>query len=125
MSSVRLFIDRKISRKNFVELFARRYICCIFSFQPGDYVSINLPRVALYEFHPFTISSAPEETGYIRLHIQATGNWTKRVYQRFKEMSESENSDNYVRVRRADLHTLETDTGGSMETQTLSWKKIS
>ena len=81
-----------------------------FSFQPGDYISINLPRVTLYEFHPFTISSAPEETDYIRVHIQAAGNWTKRVYQRFKEISESENTTDYIEVRRADLHPVEFDT---------------
>ena len=75
-----------------------------FSFRPGDYISINLPRVALYEFHPFTISSAPEETSYLRVHIQASGNWTKRVYQRFKEMSENGRPDNPIRVHRADLH---------------------
>ena len=79
------------------------------SFRPGDYISINLPRVALYEFHPFTISSAPEETGHLRVHIQAVGNWTKRVYQRFKEISESENAANYVEVHRADLHPQEFD----------------
>jgi predicted ferric reductase len=75
-----------------------------FSFQPGDYVSINLPRVALYEFHPFTISSAPEETDALHVHIQAVGNWTKQVYQRFKEMSESDARENHVKVYRADLH---------------------
>ncbi|CAF1196565.1 unnamed protein product [Adineta ricciae] len=75
-----------------------------FTFQPGDYISINLPRVALYEFHPFTISSAPEEMGNLRVHIQAVGNWTKQVYQRFKEMSEDDARENHVKVYRADLH---------------------
>jgi NADPH oxidase 5 len=74
------------------------------SFRPGDYISINLPRVALYEFHPFTISSAPEETDYIRVHIQAVGNWTKRVYQRFKAMSDIHDTEHSVRVYRADLY---------------------
>ena len=73
------------------------------SFKPGDYISINLPRVALYEFHPFTISSAPEEMEYISVHMQAVGNWTKRVYQRFKDMSEVHGTDMPVRVYRADL----------------------
>ncbi|CAF1340375.1 unnamed protein product [Didymodactylos carnosus] len=73
-------------------------------FKPGDYISINLPRVALYEFHPFTISSAPEETVHLRVHIHACGNWTKRVYQRFKDMSENNAEENHVTVHRADLN---------------------
>ena len=76
----------------------------MFRFKPGDYISINLPRVALYEFHPFTISSAPEETDYLRIHIQAVGNWTKQVYQRFIEMSENDAKENHLQVYRADIH---------------------
>ncbi|CAF4424295.1 unnamed protein product, partial [Rotaria magnacalcarata] len=75
-----------------------------FTFQPGDYVSINLPRVALYEFHPFTISSAPEKEDSICVHIQAVGNWTKQVYQHFKEMSEEQARENQIEIYRADLY---------------------
>lgn len=73
-------------------------------FKPGDYITINLPRVALYEFHPFTVSSAPENTNYLTIHMQAVGNWTKRVYQRFKDMSEADALENHVKVYRADLN---------------------
>lgn len=34
-----------------------------FHFKPGDYIYINIPVIAKYEWHPFTISSAPEQTG--------------------------------------------------------------
>lgn len=34
-----------------------------FHFKPGDYVYINIPAIAKYEWHPFTISSAPEQSG--------------------------------------------------------------
>ncbi|CAF3973602.1 unnamed protein product [Rotaria sp. Silwood2] len=75
-----------------------------FTFKPGDYVTINLPRVALYEFHPFTISSAPEDTNYLTVQIQAVGNWTKRIYQHFKDMSEADAQENHVKVYRADFY---------------------
>ena len=76
-----------------------------FSFRPGDYITISLPRVALYEFHPFTISSAPEETDILRVHIEASGNWTKRVYQRFKDISENSSiHDEHIKVYRADIN---------------------
>lgn len=32
-------------------------------FRPGDYVFVNIPVIARYEWHPFTISSAPEQEG--------------------------------------------------------------
>lgn len=75
-----------------------------FSFKPGDYITINIPSVALYEFHPFTLSSAPEDTKYLSIHIQAVGNWTKRVYQRFKDLSEAPEGSTNVKIYRADLH---------------------
>lgn len=34
-----------------------------FHFHPGDYVFVNIPVIAKYEWHPFTISSAPEQEG--------------------------------------------------------------
>lgn len=34
-----------------------------FDFHPGDYVFVNIPSIAVYEWHPFTISSAPEQEG--------------------------------------------------------------
>ncbi|CAF4749653.1 unnamed protein product, partial [Rotaria magnacalcarata] len=51
--------------------------------------------------------SAPEEKDYIRVHIQATGDWTKQVYQRFKEMAEEEARENQMKIYRADIHPQE------------------
>ena len=31
-----------------------------FNFNAGDWVFVNIPAVAAHEWHPFTISSAPE-----------------------------------------------------------------
>lgn len=36
-----------------------------FDFHPGDYVFVNIPAIAKYEWHPFTLSSAPEQEGAI------------------------------------------------------------
>ena len=51
-----------------------------FEFQAGDYVYVNLPQVAQFEWHPFTISSAPEEAEHLTLHIRVAGGWTGRLY---------------------------------------------
>lgn len=34
-----------------------------FKFKAGDYVFVNIPIIANNEWHPFTISSAPELKG--------------------------------------------------------------
>ena len=34
-----------------------------FKFTAGDYIYIRIPDIALFEWHPFTISSAPELKG--------------------------------------------------------------
>ena len=37
-----------------------------FQYHPGDYVYVQIPWIANYEWHPFTISSAPELPGECR-----------------------------------------------------------
>ena len=54
-----------------------------FHFHPGDYVFVNIPAIAKYEWHPFTVSSAPEQEGAIWLHIRAVGEWTNRLHSYF------------------------------------------
>jgi len=46
-----------------------------FNYKPGQYLFLNCPYVAKHEWHPFTITSAPEED-YISVHIRIVGDWT-------------------------------------------------
>ncbi|CAG0883766.1 unnamed protein product [Darwinula stevensoni] len=55
-----------------------------FYFHPGDYVYVNIPDIAKYEWHPFTISSAPEQEGEVWLHVRGVGEWTNRLYEYFE-----------------------------------------
>nr|XP_034987607.1 NADPH oxidase 5 [Zootoca vivipara] len=59
-----------------------------FHYKPGDYVYLNIPVIAKYEWHPFTISSAPEQAGTIWLHIRSLGQWTNRLYEYFWNQQE-------------------------------------
>ncbi|CAG2166650.1 unnamed protein product [Oppiella nova] len=54
-----------------------------FDFHPGDYVYVQIPNITNYEWHPLTISSAPEQSDIIWLHIRAVGEWTNRLYNYF------------------------------------------
>ncbi len=60
-----------------------------FTYQPGDYIFIQIPAIAKYEWHPFTISSAPEQQGFIWLHIRSVGTWTKKLYEFFEERNKA------------------------------------
>lgn len=78
-----------------------------FDYHPGDYVFVNIPAIAKYEWHPFTISSAPEQEGltlikihkylmlidrflkgYMWLHVRGVGEWTNRLYEYFEKQQE-------------------------------------
>lgn len=56
-----------------------------FNFAPGDWVFVKIPVIAKSEWHPFTISSAPEQHGFFTLHIRGVGQWTNRLYSYFEE----------------------------------------
>ncbi|NXB94332.1 NOX5 oxidase, partial [Vidua chalybeata] len=57
-----------------------------FRFQPGDYIYLNIPAIAAYEWHPFSISSAPEQPETLWLHIRARGQWTTKLYEYFQQL---------------------------------------
>lgn len=46
--------------------------------EAGQYVFINVPSAAYFEWHPFTLTSAPEED-YFSVHIRVVGDWTEKV----------------------------------------------
>ncbi|NXE29466.1 NOX5 oxidase, partial [Ardeotis kori] len=56
-----------------------------FHYKPGDYVYLNVPAIAAYEWHPFTISSAPEQQETLWLHIRSLGQWTNKLYEYFQQ----------------------------------------
>eukprot|EP01133_Synstelium_polycarpum_P010754 gene10754-12523_t len=49
-----------------------------FKYKPGQYLFLNCPTIARNEWHPFTITSAPEED-FISCHISIVGNWTGKL----------------------------------------------
>lgn len=44
----------------------------------GQYVFICCPAVSLWEYHPFTLTSAPEED-YLSVHVRMVGGFTKQL----------------------------------------------
>ncbi|EEH49947.1 uncharacterized protein PADG_06026 [Paracoccidioides brasiliensis Pb18] len=44
----------------------------------GQYIFLCCPAVSVWQYHPFTLTSAPEED-YISVHIRCVGNFTKTL----------------------------------------------
>lgn len=59
-----------------------------FRYQPGDYVFVRYPPVSKREWHPFTVTTCPEESGILSVHVRGLGNWTKRLHRHAKEQPE-------------------------------------
>lgn len=51
-----------------------------FAYQPGDYVFLRIPAIARHEWHPFTLTSAPEDPHRISVHVRRLGNWTAALF---------------------------------------------
>jgi hypothetical protein len=58
-----------------------------FKFCSGDYVFIRIPKLSRYEWHPFTISSAPELKDELWLHVRSLGDWTNKLYDWVQEFT--------------------------------------
>lgn len=53
-------------------------------FGAGDYCFLRIPAIAKREWHPFTISSAPERD-HLVFHVRSLGNWTKALRRHAEE----------------------------------------
>ncbi len=49
------------------------------AYKTGDWISLNIPSIAYYEWHAFTISSSPEFPNVLTLHIKVVGSWTRAL----------------------------------------------
>lgn len=72
-SVLELFIDKSNNR---------------FTFRAGQYIYLNVPTVAYFEWHPFTITSSPEDT-YLTVHIRCVGDWTNALLERVTNKDET------------------------------------
>eukprot|EP00179_Madagascaria_erythrocladioides_P019363 CAMPEP_0198337834 /NCGR_PEP_ID=MMETSP1450-20131203/31445_1 /TAXON_ID=753684 ORGANISM="Madagascaria erythrocladiodes, Strain CCMP3234" /NCGR_SAMPLE_ID=MMETSP1450 /ASSEMBLY_ACC=CAM_ASM_001115 /LENGTH=579 /DNA_ID=CAMNT_0044042673 /DNA_START=77 /DNA_END=1816 /DNA_ORIENTATION=+ len=68
-----------------------------FQYCPGEYLMLNCPAISRHEWHPFTITSAPEED-FVSVHIRIVGDWTGALQKLF-------NPDNRMGVVAQDITT--------------------
>ncbi|XP_030066311.1 NADPH oxidase 1 isoform X1 [Microcaecilia unicolor] len=55
-----------------------------FRMEVGQYVFINCPSISQLEWHPFTLTSAPEED-FFSVHIRSAGDWTEKLIDAFQQ----------------------------------------
>lgn len=68
------------------------------SYKGGQYIFLNVPAVSFLEWHPFSITSAPNIYGdKIVFHLKAAGDWTQKVVE--AAMSETSPNKSSLQVR--------------------------
>lgn len=52
-----------------------------FNYVPGQWVFINVPQISRFQWHPFTISSAPDDP-FVSIHVRQVGDFTRSLGDR-------------------------------------------
>ncbi|KAI5019089.1 hypothetical protein ZWY2020_043977 [Hordeum vulgare] len=73
-----------------------------FKYKSGMYLFVKCPDVSPFEWHPFSITSAPGDD-YLSVHIRTLGDWTTELRNLFGKACEAE-----VSSKKATLSRLET-----------------
>ncbi|XP_033919621.1 NADPH oxidase 1 isoform X2 [Melopsittacus undulatus] len=55
-----------------------------FRMEVGQYIFVNCPSISLLEWHPFTLTSAPEQD-FFSIHVREAGDWTERLIDTFQQ----------------------------------------
>ncbi|KAA8523362.1 hypothetical protein F0562_009785 [Nyssa sinensis] len=55
-----------------------------FKYKSGQYLFLQCPSISPFEWHPFSITSAPGDD-YLSVHIRTVGDWTQELKQVFTE----------------------------------------
>ncbi|KAE9614103.1 hypothetical protein Lal_00016456 [Lupinus albus] len=58
-----------------------------FRYKSGQYMFVQCPAVSPFEWHPFSITSAPDDD-YLSVHIRQLGDWTRELKRVFSEACE-------------------------------------
>ncbi|XP_072292785.1 NADPH oxidase 1 [Eucyclogobius newberryi] len=58
-----------------------------FKMDVGQYIFINCPSISQLEWHPFTMTSAPEED-FFSVHIRSAGDWTNKLISIMEQLPE-------------------------------------
>ncbi|KAK4595774.1 hypothetical protein RGQ29_014033 [Quercus rubra] len=63
-----------------------------FKYTSGQYIFVNCSAVSPFQWHPFSITSAPGDD-YLSIHIRTLGDWTSRLKTVFSKVCQPPSSD--------------------------------
>ncbi|XP_004643393.1 NADPH oxidase 1 isoform X2 [Octodon degus] len=55
-----------------------------FRMEVGQYIFVKCPSISHLEWHPFTLTSAPEED-FFSIHVRVAGDWTENLVRAFEQ----------------------------------------
>ncbi|GAA6060750.1 hypothetical protein JCM10212_003794 [Sporobolomyces blumeae] len=58
-----------------------RFVKPSLRYKAGQWIHVNVPDVSYFQWHPFTISSAPDDP-FISVHVRQAGDWTCALGER-------------------------------------------
>ncbi|GAA0161326.1 oxidase [Lithospermum erythrorhizon] len=82
----------------------------VFKYKSGMYLFVKCPDISNYEWHPFSITSAPGDD-FVSVHIRALGDWTSELRDRFSKACEVEST----KPERGGLKRMETKAHDNIE----------
>ncbi|XP_059311428.1 putative respiratory burst oxidase homolog protein H isoform X2 [Lycium ferocissimum] len=62
-----------------------------FKYKSGMYLFVKCPNISNFEWHPFSITSAPDDD-YLSIHIRTLGDWTTELRTRFQKACQATQS---------------------------------
>ncbi|KAJ4766103.1 respiratory burst oxidase-like protein [Rhynchospora pubera] len=71
-----------------------------FRYRSGQYIFVNCAAVSPFQWHPFSITSAPQDD-YVSVHIRTLGDWTRELKNVFSKVCQPP-SDGRSGLLRAD-----------------------
>ncbi|KAJ3703261.1 hypothetical protein LUZ61_006966 [Rhynchospora tenuis] len=89
-----------------------------FKYKSGMYMFVKCPDVSPFEWHPFSITSAPGDN-YLSVHIRTLGDWTTELRNHFGKACEAQ-----VTFKKATLTRLETTVVADAELEDTRFPKL-
>ncbi|MED6180340.1 hypothetical protein PIB30_009408 [Stylosanthes scabra] len=90
-----------------------------FKYKSGMYLFVKCKDISKFEWHPFSITSAPGDD-YLSVHIRTLGDWTTELRNRFEKVCEPQN----VETRPGALQRMQTRVTSGKDPSQAGYPKI-
>ncbi|KAK2985568.1 hypothetical protein RJ640_025001 [Escallonia rubra] len=90
-----------------------------FKYNSGMYLFVKCPDISNFEWHPFSITSAPGDD-YLSVHIRTLGDWTTELKKRFAQAFEPQDAQ----PRSRNLVRMETRANSNYDQSQARFPKI-